>query len=251
MTIGFWVGMVGLAALAWSRWAAARKSGALAKRVAELDVALEEERDRWAAVMTGMKAGVLVLDARSHIVLFNPAAAELIGPDCKAGIPVAQALPQPELAGLLATLAQAPQGAAQLETAGPPARTLLARAGAQRTSGGVVLVLHDITEVQRLEQVRQTFVANVSHELRTPLSVIRANSEALIDGAWKDPVAAREFLDATLRHTERLSHLVADLLDLSRIEAGALELDVRTFTLSPVVQGALEVVSGRAGYDHR
>ena len=84
------------------------------------------------------------------------------------------------------------------------------------------MVLHDISELQRLGQVRETFVANVSHELRTPLSVIRANTEALLDGAMEDPHASQDFLGAIQRHAERLSHLVSDLLDLSRIEAGQL-----------------------------
>ena len=85
------------------------------------------------------------------------------------------------------------------------------------------MVLHDVTKLRRLESMRRDFVANVSHELRTPVSVIRLNAEALRDGALKDERIASRFVDATLRHAERLSNLVSDLLDISRIESGQYE----------------------------
>ena len=85
---------------------------------------------------------------------------------------------------------------------------------------GVVMVLHDVTELRRLEQVRTEFVANVSHELRTPLTAIQGYLETLLTGALEEPEHARRFLEIVFRHTERLGRLLSDLTDLSNIELG-------------------------------
>ena len=87
-----------------------------------------------------------------------------------------------------------------------------------------MLVISDITALRKLETVRRDFVANVSHELRTPTTIIQANAETLVDGAIEDPEQAAIFLDGIYRHSQRLAHLVSDLLDLSRIESGAYQL---------------------------
>jgi two-component system phosphate regulon sensor histidine kinase PhoR len=108
------------------------------------------------------------------------------------------------------------------------------------------LVLHDVTEMRRLEAVRRDFVANVSHELRTPVSVIRANAETLLDGALEDEKRARTFLDALVRNADRLSRILADLLDLSRLEAGRYALDLEPIALSPAVEKVVELVETRA-----
>jgi len=93
------------------------------------------------------------------------------------------------------------------------------------------MVLHDVTRLRRLETMRRDFVANVSHELRTPVSVIRLNAEALRDGALRDEKNGPRFVDATLRHAERLSNLVSDLLDISRIESGQYQNEAHWLSL--------------------
>jgi two-component system phosphate regulon sensor histidine kinase PhoR len=244
VSAGLWVGIsAGLTVVVvfiLLRLKAERTREALDQQIALLEEALANERDRFDAVMEGMEAGVIVLDEAGRIVLLNGAASSFTQPQSGEGSPIHEALPASGLDRFLSVLKDEQSATSQLEMVGPPARTLLARAAKQRSSGGVVLVLHDVTELQRLDQVRQTFVANVSHELRTPLSVIRANTEALLGGALEDAKASREFLGATQRHAERLSLLISDLLDLSRIEAGQLDLQVCTFPLQPVVQRVLE-----------
>ena len=84
---------------------------------------------------------------------------------------------------------------------------------------GAVLVLHDITELRRADQIRRDFVANVSHELRTPLTAIRGYVEALVEGDTS-PEESRRFLDMILRHAMRMERLVKDLLRLARLDAG-------------------------------
>lgn len=110
---------------------------------------------------------------------------------------------------------------------------------------GVVLVLHDVTEVRRLEQVRTEFVANVSHELRTPLTAIQGYVETLLAGGV-DEEAERRFLEIVHRHTERLGRLLNDLTDLSNIELGRVVLDLEPTSVADVVDSVLAVVRRRA-----
>ena len=92
-----------------------------------------------------------------------------------------------------------------------------------------------MTDIRKVDRVRRDFVANVSHELRTPVSVIRANAETLLDGALEDEEVARTFVSAVHRNAERISHLVSDLLDLARIEAGTMDLEITKVDVNRLV----------------
>lgn len=111
---------------------------------------------------------------------------------------------------------------------------------------GAVLVFHDITELRRLEQVRRDFVANVSHELRTPVSTIQGYAETLLEGALEDKAHAKEFLRIIYDDAERLSKLINDLLDLSRVESGQWKMMPRESALEPVVDKILAAVKNQA-----
>lgn len=89
----------------------------------------------------------------------------------------------------------------------------------EHPAAGAIAVLHDITELERLERVRKDFVVNISHELRTPLAAIRGYAETLLDGAAEDPESNRKFLEIILRNTVRLGDMASDLLALSELEA--------------------------------
>jgi two-component system phosphate regulon sensor histidine kinase PhoR len=115
---------------------------------------------------------------------------------------------------------------------GPRDRTIRLRGTALRDlsgEGGAVIVLNDVTDVQRLENVRRDFVANVSHELKTPIASIKGFVETLLDGAADDPVDNRRFLQIVAKQADRLAAIIEDLLALSRIEqsegAGTLPLE--------------------------
>ncbi|MBI3003014.1 MAG: hypothetical protein HYY54_05255 [candidate division NC10 bacterium] len=108
------------------------------------------------------------------------------------------------------------------------------------------MVLHDITALRRLEQVRKEFVANVSHELRTPLTSIRGYLETLLDGGLEDATQARRFLDVVHTHTERLSRLVDDLLQLSDLETGKVTLKPAAIALHEVAAHVLAILDSRA-----
>jgi two-component system, OmpR family, phosphate regulon sensor histidine kinase PhoR len=104
---------------------------------------------------------------------------------------------------------------------------------------GCLVVIHDITEIRRLETMRRDFVANVSHELKTPLTSIKGYVETLLDGALEDKEHSRQFLTIVSEHAERLGQLINDLLDLSTIESQEVALNVSTFDLKGLVQKVL------------
>jgi two-component system phosphate regulon sensor histidine kinase PhoR len=116
---------------------------------------------------------------------------------------------------------------------------------------GAVLVLHDTSELRRLERVRQEFVTNVSHELKTPLSVIKACVETLLDGAADDPAYRESFLQQISDQGERLHALILDLLSLARIESGTEVFEFRNVSLGPIVAHCLERHSARAETKHQ
>src|SRR5204862_5260224 len=130
-------------------------------------------------------------------------------------------------AQLTAALRGEQLGTHELPLARAPSRMFVSRAAPVAASGehGAVLVLHDITDLRRADQIRRDFVANVSHELRTPLTAIRGYVEALSEGD-ATPEDRRRFLDIIERHTERMERLVKDLLRLARLDAGQETLDV-------------------------
>lgn len=109
---------------------------------------------------------------------------------------------------------------------------------------GIVVVLHDITELVRLENVRKDFVANVSHELRTPVTSIKGFAETLLDGAMDEPEVKKDFLEIILKESERLQLLIEDLLQLSHMERDEFTLQFAPINLIEVIDDALSVVSG-------
>jgi two-component system, OmpR family, phosphate regulon sensor histidine kinase PhoR len=113
---------------------------------------------------------------------------------------------------------------------------------------GVLIVLHDVTRLRHLEEVRRDFVANVSHELRTPITSIKGFIETLVDGAFEDKENAHRFLQIMLRQVNRLDAIICDLLTLSRIERSSEEqmIEVAREPIRGVLQAAIEMCEKRA-----
>ena len=209
---------------------------------------LARERDRFGAVLEGMGEAVVALDGQGAITLCNRSALEILGwKEAPLGKALLEAIREPALHDLATFAEDSPTDPHEVEVATRDGRSLLARAARLSSpEGGVVLVIRDITALRRLENVRRDFVANVSHELRTPVSTIRATAETLLAGALDDPKHAQRFLGALVRNAERLSHIIADLLDLSRIEAGELAIDLQPVSVATAVHRAVEVVEPTA-----
>jgi two-component system phosphate regulon sensor histidine kinase PhoR len=116
----------------------------------------------------------------------------------------------------------------------------------QGHSFGSILVFHDVTDIKRFESMRSDFVANVSHELRTPLTAIRGYVETLLDTPPTDPEDTRQFLTIIDRHSERLSRLTEDLLILSDLESGRIQLALQSIAPNQLIQRVLEIFWDRA-----
>ncbi len=214
----------------------------MAEELAKTVAALARERDRFGTVLEGMSDAVIAVDKKQRISLANPAAKALLKlPSHSMHQPLATVM-APELEGLAK---QGEQGAAAAEFSYGD-RQLQAQATPLASAKGSVIVMHDVSEMRRLETIRKDFVANVSHELRTPVSIIRANAETLLDGGLEDPDRCRGFVDAIHRHSVRLANLIADLLDLSRIESGRYKLNFRNLNCLDVATRGVEVVEGKS-----
>ena len=194
---------------------------------------LERERAEMTALISSMVEGVIAMDASGAVTSLNPAARELLKLGQDAPAPRALELFRQRAAHDLVerSLAGGTTAGHEVEL---DDRTVLLSAHAL-PAGGAVLVLHDITGLKRLENVRRDFVANVSHELKTPLTVIRGYAETLL-GEDAPPDVRRSFLEKVLSNAQRMQQLVDDLLDLSRIESGAWAPRLQFLQLEPLVQ---------------
>ena len=241
-----------------------RSLNVLAARLRDKIDDLEQERATVTAILDGMVEGVIAVDAHEHIILINERARSIFG---LGGARVEQ---KPFLEVIRNADLHEVFRASRAAAPGIPVRRevqLTAAAGRvlqvhgvplHLTGGemGVVIVVHDITELRRLEQVRTEFVANVSHELRTPLTAIHGYVETLLGGALDEPEHARKFLEVVYRQTERLGRLINDLTDLSNIELGKVSLDLAATHLDEVVESVLAVLrprakAGQVALDHR
>jgi two-component system, OmpR family, phosphate regulon sensor histidine kinase PhoR len=213
---------------------------------------LSGERTRSSAILRSMVEGVAVIDAQERIVFCNRAFSEIWNLDATAveGRPVIEAVRNSDLLSLIRRALQGEEGLrseiamgiVQQRSFSVTATPVLALGGALAGDkpSGAVLVLHDVSELRRLERIRHDFVANVSHEFKTPLTAIQGFAETLLSGALEDPGNNRRFLEIIRDHATRLAVLTDDLLKLARIEAGKLEVQFGPVQLSDVIERCVE-----------
>jgi two-component system phosphate regulon sensor histidine kinase PhoR len=225
---------------------------ALDQSVQEVGRRLAEQardRARMEAILAGMVEGVIVVDAQGRLQLVNDAARLMLKlSDMAIGRQYSETIRVPAIAELVAEvlLGHKPD-ALQLSPPRDPSRAIMARAAPAAGSAehGVILVLHDITDLRRADQIRRDFVANVSHELRTPLTAIRGYVEALSE---EDTNAEerRRFLEIIGRQTQRMERLVKDLLRLARLDAGQETLDLVACDTRLLVEGVVDDLESAA-----
>jgi len=212
---------------------------------------LTDERNPSLAILASMVEGVAVVAGDEHILFCNRAFEQILElPEGSSqGRTLVEALRQ---ADLIALVRQALSGAQELtgevEVGTVRRRNFSVTAAPVRAAGanGAVLVLHDITDLRRLERVRRDFVANVSHEFKTPLTAIQGFAETLLSGALDDTANRTRFVEIIREHARRLARLTDDLLKLSRIEAGRLELEIRPIRVAALVNGCVETARFKA-----
>jgi two-component system phosphate regulon sensor histidine kinase PhoR len=227
-----------------------------AARLAHTIGSLDGERNRSSAILRSMVEGVAVIDAQERLIFSNRAFSEILNLDPASieGRHLIEVVRNSELLGLIRRALRGEEGLQSdiamgivqlqsfavtatpvkaLESTPPGAVASPAESGfgdakqlrEREKPSGAVVVLHDVTELRRLERVRQDFVANVSHEFKTPLTAIQGFAETLLAGALDDPRNNRRFLEIIREHAARLARLTDDLLKLARIEAGKLEVE--------------------------
>jgi two-component system phosphate regulon sensor histidine kinase PhoR len=207
---------------------------------------LDREKTRNEALFDSMVEGFLLLDKAGHIRLTNRAFRELfkVEGDVR-GKSALEVLRLHELAEIIARLPVAKRVLGkELRLGGATDRFIAVNAaaipGPYDQTDGAILVFHELTRLKRLEKARVEFVADVSHELRTPLSMIKGSVETLLDGAKDDPVAAERFLRMIERHSIRLETLVNDLLVISELESGRVQLNLQPVAVRAIVAKTME-----------
>lgn len=214
---------------------------------------LSEQQAKMATVLHSMEEGVIAVDKQRLITLMSRSALELFHlSNAQDGYPLTAVLPQEVVDELGFDLDGNSEGrffntsTTEFDLDGPPPRRIVAAMTPLHENQGHVIVLRDVTEKRRLEQIRRDFVANVSHELRTPVSVIQANAQTLLGNAMEDPVYRRVLAVAMERNANRLARIIADLLDLSRLEADQFPMEMETLPLHPLVQDVVELIRAAA-----
>lgn len=231
-------------------WLAGRRG-----RAEPLDLSAERDRlasqlalrqDLLLAALAAMRAGAVVLDRAGRMTRIEGRAAELLGLDGPGeGRPLGEAARLPGVADMVARAGAEP-AKLEVELPGSPGTVVLARTAPLPGAEGRILLLNDVSERRRLEEVLRDFVANASHELRTPVTVLRASAEALADGALEEPEVAGRLVEAIQRNSVRLSDLLSDLLDLSRLEAGRFVPEPTVVPLADAIQRVADAVRQRA-----
>ncbi|MFP3974686.1 MAG: sensor histidine kinase [Chloroflexota bacterium] len=216
----------------------------------ERDGKLSEERSRLATALSGMADGVVMTDAAGTILLANPAVERLFGfEEARAkGLPFIEGIPDYEISDLLQSCIK--EGVQKEEQIERRSGQLFLRVVATpfRHDGvtGALLLFQDLTEVRRLQVMKQEFVGNLSHELQTPLASVKAIVETLADGALEDKNATQKFLTSIDSELDKMVQMVRELSELSRIETGRDRLDIASLNLIQIIDEVMGQLSPQA-----
>jgi two-component system, OmpR family, phosphate regulon sensor histidine kinase PhoR len=217
------------------------------------------EKEKSDSILRCMIEGVLVLDPKGKVLVINDQARAMFhapqGRDLY-GASMLEVSRHPEMRNILQEVLSfdfsGPRYSKEVELEDERWFRINAVSlrDAQERSLGSILVFHDITDIKRFESMRSDFVANVSHELRTPLTAIRGYVETLLHTPPSDPEDSKQFLEIIDRHSERLSRLTEDLLTLSDLESGHIQLSPQSLDAKQLIQRVLEIFWDRAAKEN-
>lgn len=221
-------------------------SGSLKKMVGDLTT----EKNKLAAVLSGMADGVVMTDIMGTVLMANQAVGKMFSFNASqaTGHRLAELIPDHEANDLLkAYLRTGQQQAGQIEQ---PSQGRLLRVIVSPISYhnavGALLIFQDLSKVRRLQTLRQRFVGNISHELRTPLASMKAVVETLREGALDNKPVAEDFLRRMDNDIDRMTQMVRELSELSRIETGQIELELAPLDLETVIDDAIDALLPQA-----
>jgi two-component system phosphate regulon sensor histidine kinase PhoR len=222
-----------------------------AAQLRDLFEKLSLESARRQAILSSMVEGVLAVDNELRVTFCNDSFARAVGARTPVGehLPVLQLVRDPSFLDLLSRVVVTHESLRQrMELSAADGRSfeVLASPLEMGSRRGAIAILHEITEMERLERVRKDFVANVSHELRTPLTAIRGYAETLLDGALEDQDNNRRFLEIIRAHAIRLSNIASDLLVLSELESGQPAAPPEPVSIRAALEAALRTVESEA-----
>ena len=220
-------------------------------RIRELVDRLSMESARRDAILSSMAEGVLAVNRQLQVVFCNRALLNALGlrRQVHEGMPVQDLIRDPGFLDMIAeVLATGEPVTSKLQLPGKEISVFEAYAAAlaMPPDRGALLILHDITGLERLERIRRDFVANVSHELRTPLTAIRGYAETLLDGALEDADNNRHFVEIIQAHAIRLNNIASDLLTLSDLESGRTDSEGGAIAVDDAVNTAYNTVEAEA-----
>ena len=229
----------------------ARSLQRTAPRIRELVESLKVEGARREAILASMVEGVLAVDKDLRVTFCNYSFARIVNARFPVvpGMPLLDLVRDPGLREIMTSVISSGERVEQqLTLPGAGARSFEVLAGplGAPATRGALAILHDVTELERLERVRRDFVANVSHELRTPLAAIRGYAETLLDGALDDPEINRKFVEIILAQATRLTNIASDLLSLSELESNSLTAPAQPVSIRAALESALRTVESVA-----
>lgn len=214
---------------------------------------LTENENRLESVIDNMISGIVVLDREDRIVLMNKAAERILGYDAQGVIGTAydrlkQPLPFEQL--VLESIYRGEHIRDEIVLYYPEERTIdihiIPLKMESLSNSGLIIVLHDITAIRKLERMRSEFVANVSHELKTPIAAVKGFAETLLSGSVSDEKTARSFLQIIYDESERLNRLIGDILELSKIESKREPLHFAPIQLDSFLHSVVEMMRPEA-----
>lgn len=204
----------------------------------------ENERNKLSTLFLHMTDGVVAFAANGKVIHFNPAANQMLNRSLDPMSTFSDLFAADADFDQILTLKRPQYLETQKTVAERELELFMAPYSADQTPGGVMVVIHDVTEQRRSEQSRREFVANVSHELRTPLTNIKSYAETIISaGNELPPELHNNFMGVIVSEADRMTRIVQDLLTLSRIDYGKMEMNVSRFSFAKAVRSVYEAVA--------
>lgn len=205
---------------------------------------VENERNKLSTLFLHMTDGVVAFGSTGSVIHFNPAATRMLSRGLSSADNFQDIFGETAEFSKLLTLKRSDYLASQMRVDERELELFMAPFSQDQTQGGVMVVIHDVTEQRKSEQTRREFVANVSHELRTPLTNVKSYAETIISAGDDLPPELREnFLGVIVSETDRMTRIVKDLLTLTKFDYGKMEMNISRFPFAEAVQNVYKAVS--------